>query len=197
MEKIYNDAVKRLQEFHSVQVEPLNQAAIPHPTHWLPPPQSVYKLNFDGATFLDMASVGLGVVARDSDGMVIASLSKRITLPPTVEDLEALACRKAVSFAIEIGLWDVVFEGDSEVVIKHLTAEQPCLAAFGHIIDEARSLSTRLRKVSFSHTKRKGNTVADKLAKLARNLYEPKVWLEDIHSNVMSFVILDRGILPH
>ena len=82
------------------------------------------------------------------------------------------------------------------MVIKHLTTEQPCLAALGHIIDEAHSLSARLRKVSFSHTKRKGNNVVDKLAKLARNLYEPKVWLEDIHNNVMSFVILDRGTLP-
>lgn len=95
LEKIYNDAVERLQEFHSVQAEPLNQVATPHPTHWLPPPPSVYKLNFDGATFSDMASAGLGVVARDSDGMVIASLSERTTIPPTVEALEALACRIA------------------------------------------------------------------------------------------------------
>ena len=120
-----------------MQEEPLKQATVPHPTHWLPPPPSVYKINFDGATFLDTVSTGLGVVARDSDGMVIASLSERISLLPTVEDLEALACMRAISFAIEIGLQDVVVEGDLEVIIKHLIADQPCLAAFGHITEKA------------------------------------------------------------
>ena len=83
----------------------------------------VYKINFDGATFIDTYSAGLGVVARDLDGMVITPLSERIRLPPTVADLEALACRRAILFALELGLQDVVFEGDSEVIINHLKAK--------------------------------------------------------------------------
>jgi len=89
-----------------------------------------------------------------------------------------------------------VFEGNSEVIFKHLTTNQPCMATFGHIIEVSRSLSARLRQASVSHTKRKGNNVVDKLAKLAKHLYEPQVWLEDIHSNVMNLVILDRDFLP-
>ena len=138
----------------------------------------VYKVNFDGATFRDIASAGLGVVVHDSDGLVIVALSEQIHLPLTVAALEALACRRAILFAIKIGLQDVVFEGDSEVIFKLLTANQPC------IIEELRSLVARLRMASFTHTKRQGNNVADKLTKLAKNLYEPQVWLEDIHSNV-------------
>ena len=136
------------------------------------------------------------MVAHDSDGMVIASLSERIKLPPMIVDLEALACKRAILFALEIGLHDMMFEGDSEVIINHLKADQPCLIAFGHIIEEARALSGKLRTTSFSHTRRKGNNVADKLAKLAKNLHEPQVWMEDIHSNAMQFVILDRGFMP-
>ena len=45
---------------------------------------------------------------------------KRITLPPTVDDVEALECRRAISFALEIGLQNVVFEGDSNTVISYL-----------------------------------------------------------------------------
>ena len=63
------------------------------------------------------------MVARDLDGMVITPLSERIRLPPTVADLEALACRRAILFALELGLQDVVFEGDSEVIINHLKAK--------------------------------------------------------------------------
>ena len=104
MEKIYRDAVERMKEFHSVQEQPRNQTTLPHPTHWLPPLPSVYKVNFDGATFPDIASVGLGVVVRDSEGLVIAALSERLHLPPTVAALEALACRRSILFAIELGL---------------------------------------------------------------------------------------------
>ena len=94
-DKIFSDGVERLQEYHSVQEEPLQQDMVSHPTQWLPPSPSVYKINFDGATFIDTDSAGLGVVARDSDGMVIASLSKCIKLPPLIANLEALACRRA------------------------------------------------------------------------------------------------------
>nr|POE98906.1 hypothetical protein CFP56_65660 [Quercus suber] len=105
---------------------------------WLPPSPNQYKANSDGAIFRDSGSAGLGVVVRDSKGMVIAVLSllKRITLPPTVEDVEALACRRAISFSIELGLQDVISEGDSEIVLKHLVLDSPCLVAFGHIIEK-------------------------------------------------------------
>ena len=37
-----------------------------------------------------------------------------------VEDVEALACRLAVVFALELGLCEMVFEGDSETITKGL-----------------------------------------------------------------------------
>ena len=106
--------------------------------------------------------------------------------------LEALACRRSIVFAGELGLQDVVFEGDSEVIFKLLIAEQPCMSAFGHIIEESRSLSSSFRSATFTHTKRQGNKVVEKLAKLAKTLYEPQVWLEEIHCNVIELVSVDR-----
>ena len=41
----------------------------------------------------------MGVVIRDHEGNMIGALSERIALPPSVEDIEALACRRAISFA--------------------------------------------------------------------------------------------------
>ena len=100
------------------------------------------------------------MVVRDSYGRVIAGLSERITLPPTVEDLKALDSKNIVSFAIDLDLWDVVFEGDSEVIFKHLSSDQPIMAVFGHIVEDARSLAAMLRRFSFSHLKHKVNMVA-------------------------------------
>jgi len=111
-------------------------------------------------------------------------------MPSSVEELEALACQRAISFAIEIGLQDVVFEGDSRTIYSHLTSDAPCMAPFGHLIDDSRILASTLRNASFAHVKRDG-------AKLAKDLYEPQIWLEDIHSDVTNLVILDRNFLPY
>ena len=129
------------------------------------------------------------MVIRDSEGMVIAVLSERISLPSTVEDVEALA----ISFSIELGLQDVVFEVDSEIIYSHLVSDSTCMTAFGHIIEDSRWLATSLRRVSFSHVRRNGNRVADKLAKLTKFLYEPQIWIEDIHRDVTDYVTLDRS----
>ena len=84
-------------------------------------------------------------MVRNSDDFVIEALSECIGLPPTVEDFEALACRRTIPFAIKIGLQDVVFEGDFEVIYKHLISDSPWLAAFGHIIEDSRLLTSNLR----------------------------------------------------
>ena len=106
-----------------MQDYPTQQDVVSHSTQWRPPPHLVYKVNFDGATFIDMDSASLGLVACDSDSMVIAFLSECIRLPPTVANSEALACRRAILFALELGLQDVVLEGDSKVIINHLKAD--------------------------------------------------------------------------
>ena len=111
---------------------------------------------------------------------------------PSVDDLEALAWRRSVIFAIELGLQEVIFEGDSEVVYKHLTTTSPSLASFGHLTNETQKLVSQFLFASFSHVKRSGNTVADKLAKLAKKISTPQIWREDIHWEANSFVILDK-----
>ena len=45
----------------------------------------------------------------------------------------------------------------------------------------------------FSHIRGKGNAMANKLAKLAKYLVVPQVWLEDIPSDVDSFVLIDSS----
>lgn len=60
----------------------------------------------------------LGVVICDNKGAVIGALSMHIPLPQSVAEVEALACRRAVQFAIEIGLHEGIFEGDAAVVIQ-------------------------------------------------------------------------------
>ena len=173
-------------------------AAVPaesHLTHWFPPLPQQFKANCDGALFHDINCGGLGVVIQNHEGLVISALAERVPLPPSVDDLEAMAWRRSVTFASEIGLQDVVFEGDSKVVFKHLTAAASSWASFVHITDEARALASNMRAASFSHVKHSGNAVADKLARLAKCSSDPQIWIEDIHCNANNLVIIDRSFL--
>ena len=79
-----------------------------------------------------------------------------------VVEVEALAYRRAVSFAIEIGLQEVVSEGDSKTIISSLNSDCSCLAHFVHLVEDCRVHAGNLRFSAFTHVRRIYNVVADK-----------------------------------
>ena len=108
-----------------------------------------------------------------------------------------MAWRRLVTFAIEIGLQDVIFEGDSKAVYKHLSANSSSMASFGHKTDETRVLASNMLFASFSHVKRSSNAVAAKFAKLAKDSFDPQIWIKDIHCEANSLVIIDKSLLSN
>ena len=75
-----------------------------------------------------------------------------------------------LKFAADIGLDNVILEGDSMVVTQVLKTKDVGLAAYGLLIRDACTLARNFLEVSYSHTKREGNKVAHCLAKLVANL---------------------------
>ncbi|KAL0001451.1 hypothetical protein SO802_015232 [Lithocarpus litseifolius] len=130
---------------------PLRQSVPREVVKWSSPAEGLYKVNFDGAVFEDQACAGLGVVIRDSVGLVISALSQKIRLPSSVVMVEALTTRRAVMFAKEISVFRVVVEGDSLQVIKVVNNSKLSKASYGHIIDETRLLSTSFSCYKFVH----------------------------------------------
>ena len=51
---------------------------------WKPPDQGLYKVNYDGAIFAQQARASIGVVIRNEDGAVMASMAQQLPLPTTV-----------------------------------------------------------------------------------------------------------------
>lgn len=45
---------------------------------WKPLAQGTFKINFDGAIFAEDKCFGLGVIVRDREGLVIASMATRV-----------------------------------------------------------------------------------------------------------------------
>ena len=107
-----------LQEFLAAQEDEAPTVHPPMNQHqWRPPEHDHFKVNFDAALFKSLNLAGIGVVIRDWRGDVVAALSMPIALASTVADLEALACCRALLFAAEKGLQNVIFEGDSVSVM--------------------------------------------------------------------------------
>ena len=125
------------------------------------------KINFDGAVFKDEDIAGIDVVVRDSQGMVMASLSQNITLPHSVVNLETLAACRALEFSLELGFDKAILEGDSMIVMAALRDPSPSLASYGLLVRDAPLMAHLFTCISFQHVGRVGNNVAHNLARHA------------------------------
>ncbi|KAK9999099.1 hypothetical protein SO802_018702 [Lithocarpus litseifolius] len=176
------------QEPTKVNLEP---PPIQQAQHWRPPDAYIFKANFDVAVFKSEKLAGLGVVIRDWRGEAISALTMSVLLAQTVVELEALACRRAVQFAKEIGLTQVIFEGDSSIVIQAVQAGSSDILPYGHVIDDILALTLDLQFSSFTHVPCICNVVADALAKKAKTSRGTQVWLEELPEDIASLAGFD------
>ena len=98
----------------------------------------MFKVKFNRAIFREEQKASVGVIIRDEHGRVIASMADGISLPFSVDAVEAFAAKEALKFAQECGLSAIVLEGDPKRTIDSLLCEDVSLAAIGHLIDEAK-----------------------------------------------------------
>ena len=143
------------------------------------------------AIFKASSSAGIGVIIWDSRGDAIGAVSVPTPLSTSVALMEALACRRAVLFAKEIGLRQVIFEGDSAVVIQAVSQGNSASAEYGNIIDDIRILVVDFDFIHFNHVKRNCNVVADALTKKAKVLSDLVVWLEDVPEDIAPLLLFD------
>ena len=162
---------------------------------WHPPNAGSVKTNYDGAMFGESDNAGIGVVIRNCEGQALAAFSEKIAKPPTVEILELLAARRAISFTAESGYDKFVCEGDSESVVNSLRGSGMENSRGGHLIKDIVSLSNSLVSISFAHVRRQGNTVAHALAQRARQNFSSQIWLECVPTDILSFVLEDSHFL--
>ena len=73
-------------------------------------------------------------------GLVLASMTNMVTLPPLIDAVECLAIVRALRFSSDCGFSSVILEGDSKIVYKALSCEDVSLSLFGHLLDEIKSL---------------------------------------------------------
>ena len=179
VDQVLQRAIDSLLEFPAAQSR--KQPTPPRPlVKWSPLVEEYYKVNFDGAVFRGEEKASIGVIIRNSQGMVMASLCQKISLPQTVVELETLAATRAIEFSIELGFSKVILEGDSETLIKALQDNSLSLAPFGLLIRDAQEAANFFTCISYAHVGRNGNFVAHNLARYARHITGFFVWMEDV-----------------
>ncbi|KAK7834714.1 hypothetical protein CFP56_024174 [Quercus suber] len=128
-----NKLREKQNEFWDVKDSPSRSPVWQTRKKWSPPGVGLYKINFDGAIFESSGRVGLGVVVREAEGMVIATLSPNIQLPSSVDLVEALAAWHALILAQEINLAHLVVEGDSLKVITAINSPKQNRTQWNHV----------------------------------------------------------------
>ena len=95
-----------LQEF--------NEANVRHPklartqvVEWVPPSTTRYKVNVDGAVFMQQKTIGVEILIRDLHGQVVATMSKKFNAPLGPLEAEAKAWEEGVKFAMDVGVYDL------------------------------------------------------------------------------------------
>ena len=160
-----------------------------------PPSGLVYKLNFDAATSPSLWTSGFGAVIRNEKGEVMAACAARGPPVTDSEEAEALACRKAMEFAVDAGFSDLIIEGDNAEVMKAISSPRVNCSQLGHIYDDIRCLTAGLRAWSTSWVRRSANGAAHSLAQFAREIENEIVWLEDLPPPTLEALYFDSLLL--
>ena len=169
--------------------------SVPVSQAWQPPQGDFFKLNFDGACFNDGVDSSYGAVVRNRNGEVIAAISAKGGAVRDSEEVEMLACRKALEFAINAGFMEVILEGDNIRVLKTVAQAQPNLARLGFIYEDIWCLIAGFRSFSVNCVRRSANGIAHALARFARLSDNEIVWLEEDPPPAVDALYLDSSIL--
>ncbi|KAF5462772.1 hypothetical protein F2P56_018753 [Juglans regia] len=149
-----------------------------------------YKLNWDATIAKEASKVAIGAVIRDQMGLVVGTLQAQKVLFVDSFMAEAYALMLAVIFCRDMGIQDIIMEGDALQVIHVLNKATTDWSQGGVLIANAKMILNTLHSWSGSHVKREGNKAAHILARNTPSLEEDLYVLEDypacIHSIILS-----------
>ncbi len=158
---------------------------------WKPPGVLHHKLNFSCRTGSGDQQVGLGVLLRDSAGLVAASMWRQFRGEVGGVQVQAQALLMALEFAFSIGLRSLEVDIGNNELYGLLQKSGPCLAHMGVLIDDIHSWTHEFHFMSFSFIKNVCNKAAQALATEALSSSFEQVWLDDHPACITSFVQFD------
>ena len=124
------------------------------PVRWLPLQDQTYKVNVDEAVFTKLKAMGIGVVIRDKEGKFKVALSKKIKLPLGLIEAKAMAVEVGVQFTKDVGIRDVMVEGDSLIMQHALNELAPPPPSVDGVIVGIKVSCADFHHIAFTHMRR-------------------------------------------
>ena len=154
-------AVQFLEEYYAA-TSTATGASMPsiQQISWVPPQELVYKANVDGVVFLDLKAMGIGTVIKNEKGSVVVALSRKIYAPLGAIEAEAKAFEMGLQFAKDVGVHDLILEGDSLNVYRALLSLTSPPPTVDGVIIGVQKACLEFCYVGFSHVRRQGNRPA-------------------------------------
>ena len=143
-------AAEWLAEFVAAQPTTPTRAIQISLIQWKTSPPNSFKVNYDGSVCSSSNCSGIGVVIRDHDGLVIASLAQNLSQAYKPVEIEAKAATRAIEFAAKVGVDRVVIKGDSNVVTEALRSKNAGLASYGLLIGDGKLVEEIFKIILFS-----------------------------------------------
>ena len=169
-------ATQYLEEFYAVtSTETDVQLPSIQPIQWLPPQDQTYKVNVDEAVFTKLKAMGIRVVIRDKEGKFKVALSKKIKLPLGPIEAKAMAVEVGVQFTKDVGIRDVMVEGDSLIMQRALNELAPPPPLVDAVIVGIKVSCADFHHIAFTHMRRQGNNPTHLLAKYAKGIDDSSI----------------------
>ncbi|KAK7833061.1 putative ribonuclease h protein [Quercus suber] len=159
---------------------------------WAAPPPGICKINVDGATAGCGGWSTVGVVIRDSRGMVVAAGCKVLNGDYGAAVTEAFAVDEGVRLAMELELQQIIVESDSVGVVEAIN-EGNCNGEFGMIIQGSLELLRSFRSWNVRYLKRDYNRAAHELAQFAKAAGSSQQWKGVEPPMLRHVLLLDRA----
>lgn len=158
---------------------------------WTRPLGNEIKINVDAAFMPCSGIATVGVIARNSHGLVLDARAHRLQGAHSAETAEACAFSVGIKMAIENEWHIAIIEGDAIAIVSKLNAEVLDRSTAATHLTEAHSSLIDHPGLSVVHVGREANRVAHSLAHWALNCNDPFTFSYDVPDCINDSVIND------
>ena len=177
--RIVSEANALVEEFCLLAEVPIHPAPLRF-GRWTPPRDDWYKINVDGAVFKESSSCGIGIIIRNERDELMGAMSKKLEFPLGALEVEARAFEEGLQLVGDLGLRQVVLEGDAKVVTDALKGCCSPPISIKMITDGIMGQKYNALVWEVSCVRRNFNMATHLLARNAQFVSESIVWVEDI-----------------
>jgi hypothetical protein len=162
---------------------------------WKPPNADTVNVNWDAAVDKRKNLMGVGVIARNHSGEVLAAQCavQRYIVDPAVA--KAIGAKMGIALGRLLGLHAILLEGDTCAVVAALKRDEEEYNRFGSIITEAREALKYFPEWEVGFVRRNCNNVAHQLARLAVSQELNQIWMYSFPSCISESVTAERGLI--